>query len=297
MIQKIGVIGFGTMAEGMVKNLLKNNYSVVCYNRTKEKITKIQHKQLIPANTLREVAKECQIVFVCVSDDTALENVLFGDKGVIESLTQKHILVDCSTTSLLMTEKISHACLEKKAAFLDAPLTGSKLGAHGGTLLFMVGGEKNIVDKIMPLFMAMGTKIIYCGKNTYGQRAKLALNLTQALIFESYMEGLLFAMKNGVARETMVELLDNSGAKNNLASFKMPYILKNDFEPHFKLDLMKKDLTLIHDELHKLHLHFPLSGHILSIYQKASKEGLGEEDYVATVKVLEKIAGVKINND
>ena len=294
MDQKIGVIGFGTMASGMVKNLLNNKYTVVCYNRTKQKLNAIKQANFIAVDTPADAAKQAHIIVLCVSDDAALENVLFGEKGIMNSITPEHTLIDCSTTSLLMTEKIQLACVTRNAFFVDAPVTGSKLGAEGGSLLFMVGGEEKILEKVMHVFMAMGKKVIYCGENTFGQRAKLALNLTQALIFESYCEGLLFAMKNGIKKETMLEILDNSGAKNNVMSFKMPYLLKNEFEPHFKLDLMKKDILLCYDELKRLHLTFPLSQQILSVYKKANKEGLGELDYTATIKILENIAGVRL---
>ena len=246
------------------------------------------------ADTPRDICSKARVIFTCVTDDTAIDDVLFRKGGVFETITPKNVLVDCSTTSIEMTERMAQECKSQNIAFLDAPLTGSKVGAESGNLVFMVGGRKDVLEDNKPIFEAMGKKIIYCGENTKGQKAKLALNLMQALILEGYAEGMIFALKNDVPLDALLEIIDNSGAKNNLATYKLPFILKRDFHPHFKLDLMKKDLQLASKELERLQLDMPLSKLILNVYKEASAQGLGNEDYVATVKVLEKKAKVTI---
>src|SRR3989338_1966083 len=158
----------------------------------------------------------------------------------------------------------------------------------------MIGGNKEIFDKCMPLWNAMGKKAVYCGENGAGQKAKYALNLAQTLILEGYLEGLIFGLKNNVPIDAMIEILDNSGAKNGVASFKMPYIMKRYFNAHFKYKLMHKDIKIAEKEINALGLNLPLSKEIFKIFQKGHDKGLGEEDFCSLVKLLEGEAEIKI---
>lgn len=293
MKESIGFIGLGTMGKGMVSNLLKNGYEVIAYNRTKDHVN-IVHQNFSMVDSPKELSSRTTIIFTCVSNDKSLDDVLFQPKGLFRTLTSSNIVVDCSTTSIEMTERIIEECKKRKIEVLDAPITGSKLGAESGSLMFMVGGKKETLTTILPVLQAMGKKIVHCGKNTNGQKTKIALNLAMALILESYYEALLLGMKNGVPREAMMEVLDNSGAKNNVASFKLPYTLKENFDPHFKLSLMTKDLHLAERELKKNNLDFPLSKQILDIFSDASDKGYDELDWNIIVKILEERAKITL---
>jgi 3-hydroxyisobutyrate dehydrogenase-like beta-hydroxyacid dehydrogenase len=291
---KIGFIGLGTMGKGMVVNLLKNNHEVIAYNREKTKGESIENLNFSMVDYPKEICSKAELIFICVSDDKAVEHVLLGNDGLFETLSSKNILVDCSTISIELTGKIADECKKRNVVFLDAPVTGSKLGAENGNLMFMVGGDKKTLDNLNHVFMCMGKRIVYCGKNGSGQKAKLALNLTQAMILESYYEGLGLAIKNGIPINSMLEILDNSAAKNGVSSFKMPYILKSEFDAHFKLSLMKKDLLLAKSEIKKLKMNLPLAKKIFEVYEDASKIDLDNEDFCSTVKVLERKNNIKI---
>ncbi len=290
--KKIGFIGLGTMGHGMVQNLLKNNFFVNGYNRTKAKAQDIKDKNFIILNAPSQVTKESDVIITCVANDEAIKDVLFSKNGVFEEITEEKILIDCSTTSIEMTSKISEKCKKMNVKFLDAPITGSKMGAESGRLLFMAGGNKKKLEECMQIFNAMGTKTVYCGENTYGQRAKIALNLSQALVLQGYLEGMMLGVKNGVPLQSMLEIFDNSGAKSNVSSVKMPKIMKRDFEPHFKLGLMNKDITFAVHEMKKLGLEFELTKSIGKIFQKAMKKGLENDDIAGIVKLLEEDAGI-----
>jgi 3-hydroxyisobutyrate dehydrogenase-like beta-hydroxyacid dehydrogenase len=280
----IGFIGLGTMGSGMVKNLLAKGYRVKAYNRSRKDIARSNLSIVrCPADL-----SDCDIVFSCVSNDEAVSEVLFGKKGLLTGKASPPVLVDCSTVSIDLTQEIADACNRKGIAFLDAPLTGSKLGAENANLMFMVGGDKKILDKHLEIFEAMGKKIVYCGPSTFGQRAKLALNLAQALILESYFESLVLAKRIGISTETMMDILDSSAAKNGLATFKMPFVLKGDDTPHFKLSLMRKDMRLASDEIKRLGLHLPLAESALQVYDWALEEGFGEKDWWTILKIIDR---------
>lgn len=291
-IKNIGFIGIGTMGKGMVQNLLKNNFNVLAYNRTKKKIEEVKRKNLNIIETPKDACK-ADVVITCVSNDAALNDVLFSRNGVFKDIGKNNILMDCGTTSIEFTKKINGECNKKNVDFLDAPITGSKIGAETGNLLFMVGGKKELFDKCMPIFNAMGKKAVYCGGNAQGQKAKIALNLAQSMILQGYLEGIILGMKNGVGIEAMREIFENSGARTGIGSFKLPYLINRDFKPHFKLELMNKDIKLAINEIKKLDLSLPLSKEINNVFDKAMRKGWEKEDFVCIARLLEEDAGIK----
>ncbi len=294
-MKNIGFIGIGTMGKGMVENLLKNNFKVFAYNRTKEKAKAIKHKNFNLVDNPKELPGKTEVIFTCVSNDDALKEVLFSDNGVFKMIKENNILIDSGTTSSELTKEIYSKAKEKNAEFLDAPITGSKIGAETGQLVIMVGGKKEIFEKCMPLWNAVGKKAVYCGSNGAGQKVKHVLNLAMSLILESYLEALVFAMKSGVDISPIMEVLDNSGAKNGVASFKMPYIMERNFKPaHFLYKLMYKDLKIAEKEINDLGLNLPLSKEIFKRFQKGHEKGLDEEDFCSLVKLLEEEAGIQV---
>jgi len=293
-MENIGFIGIGTMGKGMVANLLKKNFKVYAYNRTRAKAEEIKHENLIIVDEPKELPDETEAIFTCVSNDDALRGVLFSENGVFETLNGKNILIDSGTTSAELTKEIAEKAKEKDVKFLDAPITGSKIGAESGQILFMIGGSKEVFDKCKPLWDAMGKKAVYCGDNGFGQKAKYALNLTQALTLESYLEGLIFGLKNGVPIDAMNDVLENSAAKSGVSAFKVPHIMGRDFTPHFLYKLMHKDLKIAENEIKKLNLNFPLTNEIFKQFQKGHEKGLDEEDFCSLVKLLEEQAGIEV---
>lgn len=290
--KSVGFAGIGTMGAGMCQNLAKAGFSLFVYNRTRAKAEAITSATVV--NNPQELCKHTEVLFTCVSNDDALQEVLFSPRGIWATITPKHTLIDCGTTSVKLTEEIAKQCSQKKIAFLDAPITGSKQGATDGALLFMIGGTEKAFEQCCDIFYAMGKKCVLCGPNTYGQRTKIALNLAQAMILQSYLEGIVLGLKEGVSLDVLREVFDNSGAKNQIATAKMPKILCNDFSPHFQTELMNKDIKLADEEIQRLGIPLPLSKAMRGVLQEAIESGFGMEDFCALVKLLEKNAGVKV---
>lgn len=291
-IKTIGFIGVGTIGRGMVQNLAKNGYKIIAFNRTKSKIDDLASDSVSVVDSVEETAGG-DIVITCLPSDDALQKAVL-DSDLLASLSGK-ILVETGTTSIEMTEKLAAACAEKNIQFMDAPTTGSKLKAESGEMTMMFGGEKALFDTLKPVFECCSKVNVYCGAITYGQRAKLALNMAQAMILESYLECLVFAVKNGVPLNAMQEIMENSAAQSGVGKFKLPYIKKRDFEQHFMLKLMHKDLTFAKNEMDKLGLDLPLAKHIREIFDHSVEEH-GLEDVSAIVKKLEKHAGVELKD-
>src|SRR3989338_5063220 len=281
------------MGKGMVINLLKNGFNVFAYNRTQSRLEGIKNEKFFPASSPEESCRNSDVVITCVSNDKALKEVLFSKNGVFKSLKGK-ILIDCGTTSVELTQKIADRCAKINAGFIDAPVTGSKIGAETGTLLFMAGSNRKTIDGCMLIFNSMGKKVVYCGPNTFGQRAKISLNLSLSLLMQSYFEGIMLGVANGVPLETMLEIFENSGAKTLVGFAKISKVMASDFSPHFKLWLMNKDLKLAMKEIRKLKIVLPLSKRIKKIFDNAMQRGWQDEDFCCIAKLLEENNKIKL---
>ncbi|MBT3464922.1 NAD(P)-dependent oxidoreductase [archaeon] len=290
---KIGFIGLGTMGKGMVQNLLKNNFEVVAYNRTRSKGEDIKSENFSMVDFPKNLV-DCDMIFICVSNDNSLQEVLFNEKGLFESLTSKSVLVDSSTTSIDMTQKILDQCNKLGVKFIDAPVTGGRIGAETGNLFFMYGDSNNIFEKYKLVFEAMGNRFKKCGDATYGQRAKLALNVTQSMLLESYLEGVTLAVKNGVPIETIMYIFENSFAQTKMSGT-MPKIRDKNFKQNFKLGLMRKDIGLAQREIEKLNLNLPFAKKISEIYDEAINQGYIEKDFTVISRIIERNNNFIIN--
>ena len=179
-------------------------------------------------------AQGAEVVWMCVSDTDAVEQVLFGSEGAEQSLAQGAIIADSSTISPTATVKFAGRLAAKGVAWVDAPMTGSKIGAANGTLIFMVGGAAADIDRLSPLFAAMGKKIFRMGETGKGQATKLAMNLQIALIFEGFAEGLTLATKLGVDAQQLISLIEATMVKSGVVEYKAPFVLGRDFTPKRK---------------------------------------------------------------
>jgi 3-hydroxyisobutyrate dehydrogenase-like beta-hydroxyacid dehydrogenase len=196
-----------------------------------------------------------------------------------------------------VSRRIGQALGDRGVEFLDAPCTGSKPGAEGGTLTFMIGGNKAVFDRVKPWFEPMGKRLYYCGGAGMGLHAKLTQNLILSNILQAFNEGLVLSTKAGVDPHLMLEILENSAAKSGLIAYKAPFVLKRNFEPNFSVKWMHKDIGLMLDSGKELEVPLPLTALTRQMFQAAISTGHGEEDICATIKVLESLAGVEVKAD
>jgi 3-hydroxyisobutyrate dehydrogenase-like beta-hydroxyacid dehydrogenase len=290
MIVRVAFLGLGIMGHAMAANLVKAGHAVTTWNRTPGKTVDGAQSAATPA----EAAQGAEAVWICVSDTTAVEQVLFGENGVEPALSPGMVVVDSSTISPSAERDFAARVKAKGAEYLDAPVTGSKVGAAEGTLVFIVGGSDAAVEKVNSLFAAMGKAVVQMGENGKGQTAKIGMNLMIALIYEGFAEALVLTSKLGLPAEKLLELVQRSMVRSGVSDYKGPAVLKRDFSPNFPLRLMHKDLKLMLDAAQENRIKLPGLETVEEIYDVASEEGLGDLDYAATVELLEKWAGVKV---
>jgi 3-hydroxyisobutyrate dehydrogenase/2-hydroxy-3-oxopropionate reductase len=274
----------------MASNLVKAGHEVAIWNRSAGKDIEGARTAASPA----DAARGAEVVWLCVSDTAAVESVLFGPDGVDEALTEGMIIADSSTISPTATRKFAERVARKGVQYVDSPVTGSKVGAEAGTLLFIVGGDEAAIEKLKPLYAAMGKKIFRMGETGKGQSAKLAMNLQIALIYEGFAEALTLAAKLGVSAETLVPLVNASMVRSGVVEYKAPFVLGRDFSPNFPLRLMRKDIRLALDAAKEARVKLPGLETVEEIYDMAVEDGHADLDFAATLMLLEKWAGVEV---
>ncbi len=287
---RVAFLGLGIMGRPMAANLVKAGNEVTVWNRTPGRQVEGAQSAATPA----EAVQNAEVVWMCVSDTKAVEAVLFGAQGVESSITPGAIVVDSSTISPSATVRFAERLRARGCDYVDAPITGSKIGAENAQLIFMVGGSENTIATLDPLFRAMGKTVIRMGDVGKGESAKLALNLMIALIYEGFAEGLTLATKLGVEPETLVKLIQSTMVRSGVVDYKAPFVLRHDFSPNFPLRLMHKDIHLMLDAAKEARVKLPGLETVDEIYEVATEEGQADLDYASTLALLEKWAGIEV---
>ncbi|HZQ70867.1 MAG TPA: NAD(P)-dependent oxidoreductase [Terriglobales bacterium] len=287
---RVAFLGLGIMGRPMATNLVKAGHEVTVWNRTAGRDVPGARMGESPA----EAAQGADVVWMCVSDTKAVEALLFGAEGVEKSLAAGMIVVDSSTISPTATRQFSERVAAKGVQYVDAPMTGSKTGAENGTLIFIVGGKEATLERLNPLFSAMGKTYFRMGETGKGQAAKLVMNLQIALIYQGFAEALTLGAKLGVEAGTLIPLINASMVRSGVVDYKAPFVLKRDFSPNFPLRLMHKDIRLALDAAKEARVKLPGLETVEEIYEMATEDGHENLDYAATLTLLEKWAGVEV---
>ena len=287
---RVAFLGLGIMGRPMAVKLVQAGHEVGVWNRTAGKDVEGARKAVSPA----EAARGAEVVWMCVSDTKAVERVLFGPDGVEPVLEAGMIIADSSTISPSATIHFAERVKARGVDYVDAPITGSKIAAEAGSLIFMAGGDDAAMARLEPLFQAMGKQVFHMGATGKGQATKLVMNLQIALIFEGFAEALALGAKLGVDVQKLVPLVQASMVRSGVVDYKAPFILKRDFSPNFPLRLMLKDIHLALDAAKESRVRLPGLEAVEEVYDLAAEEGHKDLDYAATLLLLEKWAGVEV---
>jgi 3-hydroxyisobutyrate dehydrogenase-like beta-hydroxyacid dehydrogenase len=295
VMAKLGFLGLGIMGAPMARNLLQAGHQVALWSNTAAKAKQLaaDHKGLF-CETPKAVAENADVIFLCVGDTAMSEKVILGENGLSSGAKSGTVIADASTVNPSDSRRIAAELSKSGISFLDAPCTGSKPGAEGGNLTFMVGGEQSVFDKVRPSFEPMGKKIYYCGGNGMGLHAKLTQNLILCNILQAFNEGLVLSTKAGVPPELMLDILANSAAKSGLIEYKAPFVLRRDFSTNFSTKWMHKDIGLMLESAAELNVPVPLTSLTRQLFQAAISSGLGESDMCSTIQILENFAQIKV---
>jgi 3-hydroxyisobutyrate dehydrogenase-like beta-hydroxyacid dehydrogenase len=283
------------MGYPMARNLLRVGHEVALWSHNTEKARALAATEKGAfCGTPKDVAENADAIFLCVGNTAMSREAILGEHGIIEGVHEGMVVADASTISPSESRQIGQALAAKGVDYLDAPCTGSKSGAEGGTLTFMIGGSREVFERIRPYLEAMGKRFYYCGASGMGLHAKLSQNLILSNLLQGFNEGMVLAVKAGVDPALMLDILDNSAAKSGLVSAKAPMVLRRAFEPAFSVKWMHKDIGLMLDSANELQVPVPLTALTHQMFQMSIAKGHGDEDICATIKVLEDLAGVEV---
>jgi 2-hydroxy-3-oxopropionate reductase len=285
---KLGLIGLGLMGKPIGMNLLKAGFPLTVWNRTASRADELVAAGAKLAQSPRELAANSEFVMSIVSDPAALEEVLWGKNGAMQSLQSDSIYVDSSTVSPTLARKVATACEERGVRFLDAPVTGGDWGAKKGELVFMVGGDNATLTEVEPVLRVLGKKWFHLGPNGAGQTIKLAMNLILALQVDALAEALALVTAAGLQGEKLVEVMQSSMARSGVLDIKSQNLLKGDYTPSFPLRLMHKDMRLALELAQQTHVELPATAAAFKTYSTVKEAAKEDLDYSAVMKFWKK---------
>ena len=289
----VGFIGLGIMGNPMALNLIKAGNTLWVHGRRPETMVPLTEAGATACASPAEVAKHADVTIVMVSDTPDVEQVIFGDGGVVHGAKPGAVVVDMSTVSPTATKAFAEELRQGGVEMLDAPVSGGEVGAINATLSIMVGGRPEVFERVRPLFEAMGKNIVRVGDNGAGQVAKACNQIVVAVTIQAVAEALTFARKNGVDAAKVREALMGGFAGSKILEVHGKRMLDHDFKPGFKTRLHQKDLNIVMQTARELGLALPGAAMVMQNINALMGTGDGEIDSAAVVKVVERMSGME----
>lgn len=282
---EIGFIGTGVMGASIIKNMFKQDFKVNVYNRTKSKTDELVQLGATWYDTPELVTQASDIIFTMVGFPKDVEEIYYGKQGIFEADVKGKILVDLTTSTPTLAVKIAETAQEQGAYALDAPVSGGDLGAKNGTLTIMVGGEKEIYEKVLPIFESFGKTFMLHGGAGKGQHTKMANQIMIAGTMTGMTEMLVYAQAAGLDLEKVIDTLGGGSAANWSMLNYGPRILREDYSAGFFVKHFIKDLKIALDESEKLSIKLPSTDLAKTLYNQLAEKGYENDGTQALIKL------------
>ena len=291
----IGYIGLGLMGKSIARNILKAGFPLVVHNRSRAAVDELAAEGARAESTPAQVAAQADVVFTNLPDTPDVEKVVLGENGIFEGSHDGLIFVDNSTIKPASARMIAARLAEKGVLALDAPVSGGDIGARNATLTIMVGGPIEAVEKVMPVFMAMGKTVTHVGEAGAGQVAKAANQIMVAAQMVAMGELLIFAQKAGADPQKVLQAIQGGAAQCWTLEVKPPRLFAGNRMPGFKASMQAKDLNIILETAREYGIPLPSAAMDAQLYNAMLQNGMGDLDNSAVIGIIEKLAGVKLN--
>ncbi|MFO7737199.1 MAG: 2-hydroxy-3-oxopropionate reductase [Desulfatiglandaceae bacterium] len=290
----LGFIGLGIMGKPMAGHLVNAGYTVHVFSRSPEPVKELEASGAKACRTTREVAEKSDVIFIMVPNTPDVNVVLFGFNGVAEGVKQGAIVVDMSSISPIATKEFAEKLEALGVEMLDAPVSGGQVGAQNATLSIMVGGKREIFEKVEPFFELMGRNIVHVGPNGDGQMCKVANQIVVALTIEAVGEALLLASKAGADPSKVRAALMGGFAGSKVLEVHGERMINRAFEPGFRIGLHQKDLSLALEAARELGVSLPNTATAQELFNAVKAKEGAALDHSAMVLALEKLADHEI---
>ncbi|MBN2844640.1 MAG: NAD(P)-dependent oxidoreductase [Deltaproteobacteria bacterium] len=290
---KIGWIGTGVMGASMASHVQDAGHELFIFNRTKKKAQALLEKGGTWCTTPGEVAKMSEVIFTIVGTPADVEEVYLGKEGVLSTEGPCRIIVDMTTSSPSLAQKLYKEASKKGISSLDAPVSGGDIGAQQGTLAIMVGGDKNVLDEIQPLLQTMGQNIAYMGGPGMGQHTKMCNQILVAGTMIGVSESLLYAAKQGMDEARVIDIIGKGAASSWLINNLGPKIAKNNYDPGFYVEHFIKDMGIALKEAEASNLSLPGLALLHQLYVSVKALGHGRSGTQALILALKNMNGMQ----
>ena len=287
MSETLGFIGLGIMGKPMAKNLINEGYSLIVLDINPGPVEELVAMGATAAGTPAEVTKQVKKVITMLPDGPDVEKVVMGGNGVLEAATSDTILVDMSSISPTVTNKIAAALEEKGARALDAPVSGGEPGAINGELAIMVGGPEDLFNEIKPIFDILGKSAVLVGDTGAGQTTKLTNQILVGVHIQAMGEAFLLTCKAGCDPIKVFDAIKGGLAGSNVLNAKVPMVVERNFKAGFKIVLHQKDLKNALEAASSLGLTLPVTSQVKGYVDALVDKGKGENDHGGIVQELE----------
>jgi 2-hydroxy-3-oxopropionate reductase len=290
----IGFIGLGIMGKPMARNLIKAGHQVTVFDLVPERLEEAAGFGAGAAESPKDAAARSEVTFTMVPDGPEVEAAILGKAGALEGAKPGSIIVDMSSISPLVSQKVGTACSAKGVEFLDAPVSGGEPKAIDGTLAIMAGGKQEIFDKVLPLFQALGSSVTLTGPVGAGNVTKLANQIMVAVNIAAMGEALVLASKAGLDPEVVFNAVKGGLAGSAVLNAKAPLLISRNFKPGFRICLHQKDLRNALLAAEGMKVSLPFTSLAQQVLIALMNEGRGDLDHSAIATFIEDLAKVKV---
>tara|TARA_B100000686_G_scaffold117366_1_gene124570 strand:- start:2015 stop:2890 length:876 start_codon:yes stop_codon:yes gene_type:complete len=287
---KIGIVGTGMLGEAVGLHLLDSGYNVTVFNRTKEKTEKLETKGALVVNSPKQVAENSDLIITVVKDADAVNDVIFGDIGIILGRHDNMCIADMSTVNPNSTKEISEHVNSYEIDYLEIPVMGGPNVAIDGKLVLMASGRKEIYDRYKSVFEKIGNPTFYLGDTGTAHSIKLAMNLQIAMLALSLSEGITLTKNAGFEPEVFLKILNSTYFKTGMSENKAYKMIKENYQPTFTLSNLKKDLDTINDTADSFNTELPMTKLARKVYADAADAGFGDIDYTGILEYIKTLS-------
>jgi 2-hydroxy-3-oxopropionate reductase len=291
---KIGFIGLGIMGKPMVRNLLKGGYSVIVHDITPTSVAELTAAGALAGGSSVNTAAQSDVIVTMLPDGPDVDAAVLGAGGILEGARSGSIVVDMSSISPLVSQKISAACTAKGVGFIDAPVSGGEPKAIDGTLTIMAGGEQATFDRVLPILQKMGSSVTLTGPVGAGNVTKLANQIMVACNIAAMGEALVLATRAGLDPEVVFNAVKGGLAGSTVLNAKAPMVIARNFKPGFRIELHEKDLRNALLAAESMKVSLPLTSLVQQMLISLMNEGKGGLDHSAIVTFIERMAGIEV---
>ncbi len=293
-MQKIGFIGLGIMGKPMAMNLLKAGYALTVYDVRPEAVKDVVAAGAKEGKSSKDVAGQCDVVITMLPNSPDVQQAVLGKNGVLEGAKAGLILVDMSSIAPLVAREVAAEAQKKGVEMLDAPVSGGEPKAKDATLSIMVGGRKEVFERIESILKCMGASAVLVGDIGSGNITKLANQIIVALNIAAMSEAMVLATKAGVDPEKVFQAIRGGLAGSTVLNAKLPLALEGNFKPGFRIGLHIKDLANALDTAHEIGVPVPLTSGVMEIMQALKIDGKAGDDHGGIIQFYENLAKVKV---